>query len=528
MKKMSKILGLMIFIFFLLITGCDSEHLGDKYQFTINYETKGIGEISSEKFDINTEVTLPLPSQDDYIFIGWYKDSAFTDGPYTKYKGENNASITFYAKWQTVEEYELIRKTLLVSEIYDLIKSIPENLHLSDQETIKEAREKYDSLDEEFQERIINYDKLVQAELRFENYLYKIEKAARKFDDKVDELPRVVSHLNVELLNEISEIYQGLTSDERSIVKKYTYYKNAVDKIKELENDKNHITYVLGDYVYESKHDLYVAFFTEYYYFILDNYGDEVFKNNKINTLDDFLKLGLDYDAGRGQMRALGDNFGWYFLEKDLNGALEDQTKDKFLGYCYKNNKFIEFINAYTTFFSYWRIDEGYAKKTNYGADMFAESWAPVVDLCKYFYFSASTSYVKSDRVLDYFNNPTGVAFGDFDEEIKVGMTLPTPTLRGYRFVGWYDNKDFNGEAITTIQSTNEKVVLYAKWEEDLYQQSVDAAALVDVYINNLLTNVADASSENIYIASSMYERLSSFAKPYVKYYNDLKRLLAE
>ena len=32
--------------------------------------------------------------------------------------------------------------------------------------------------------------------------------------------------------NEISKIYQGLTSDERSIVKKYTYYKNAVDKIK--------------------------------------------------------------------------------------------------------------------------------------------------------------------------------------------------------------------------------------------------------------------------------------------------------
>ena len=45
-------------------------------------------------------------------------------------------------------------------------------------------------------------------------------------------------------------------------------------------------------------------------------------------------------------------------------------------------------------------------------------------------------------------------------------ITLPTPTRDYYTFSGWYDNKDFNGDPITSIDptATHANVTLYAKW----------------------------------------------------------------
>ena len=41
---------------------------------------------------------------------------------------------------------------------------------------------------------------------------------------------------------------------------------------------------------------------------------------------------------------------------------------------------------------------------------------------------------------------------------------LPIPTREGYVFAGWYNNAEFTGEAITTVDATT-KGTLYAKWE---------------------------------------------------------------
>jgi len=48
-------------------------------------------------------------------------------------------------------------------------------------------------------------------------------------------------------------------------------------------------------------------------------------------------------------------------------------------------------------------------------------------------------------------------------------ITLEPATRSGYRFLGWYDNDDFNGNPITTIYaSETEEKTLYAKWDIDL------------------------------------------------------------
>ena len=41
-------------------------------------------------------------------------------------------------------------------------------------------------------------------------------------------------------------------------------------------------------------------------------------------------------------------------------------------------------------------------------------------------------------------------------------VTLPTATKDGYEFIGWYDNAEFNGDAITTV---NKNATVYAKFE---------------------------------------------------------------
>ena len=46
-------------------------------------------------------------------------------------------------------------------------------------------------------------------------------------------------------------------------------------------------------------------------------------------------------------------------------------------------------------------------------------------------------------------------------------VTLPTPTREGYNFGGWYDNKDFTGNAITAITATTTgNQEFWAKWTE--------------------------------------------------------------
>ncbi|MCF0114407.1 MAG: InlB B-repeat-containing protein, partial [Erysipelotrichaceae bacterium] len=45
-------------------------------------------------------------------------------------------------------------------------------------------------------------------------------------------------------------------------------------------------------------------------------------------------------------------------------------------------------------------------------------------------------------------------------------LELPTPTKDGYKFMGWYDNAQFSGAAMTTLPATyTEAVQLYALWQ---------------------------------------------------------------
>ena len=69
-----------------------------------------------------------------------------------------------------------------------------------------------------------------------------------------------------------------------------------------------------------------------------------------------------------------------------------------------------------------------------------------------------SVSYVKDGGTISDESSFTSYAYG-------TGLLLPTPTKQNYDFLGWYDNSDLAGTAITTISATDSgNKTYYAKW----------------------------------------------------------------
>jgi uncharacterized repeat protein (TIGR02543 family) len=207
-------------------------------------------------------------------------------------------------------------------------------------------------------------------------------------------------------------------------------------------------------------------------------------------------------------------------IKKDINGILENQKIDSFFGFCYKNNIYTDLLPFFINFFAYWRIDERYANTSNYGADIFAEGWAPVVDIAKFFYYDEETSYVKTERMIDCLTNTATVAYG------MEGMLPTNLKLRGYIFEGWYDNPNFEGNKVTNVSLNGNKVYLYAKWSVDVNQQEEDFKNLVDIYIYNLTTKKAVVNSTTVGYVKDMYNKLTKQSQNSLKYLEDYKKLV--
>ena len=238
--------------------------------------------------------------------------------------------------------------------------------------------------------------------------------------------------------------------------------------------DTFEINYELGYDAYNTKDDLYKAFYSDYYYFLIANTDCDMSSYN-INNVDEFLSFCKDWTANGGnEMAGIGNAFGKYYLAVDKGGTFETQPTTHFIGYCYQNNKYLDLLEFLEVFFAYWRTDEGYSKSDPYGNDFFASSWASFVDTCKYFYFTSATlttkykwfTIEKSPRVhyaLDHTPNVLGSALGTTYAKGTI-VTLPNVTRLGYSFLGWFD-KDGN-----KVEKVSTDATVYAKFERLIYQ----------------------------------------------------------
>lgn len=251
-----------------------------------------------------------------------------------------------------------------------------------------------------------------------------------------------------------------ITYIEKGSFENKTYFAKWKQNIK--------INYVSNvEVTYNSKQDLFNAFFTEYYNFLINNNKQELLTNSGINTLEDFLNVALDYNYDNGQMRGLANIISSTYLDIEVGGQIQDQSTDTFIGYCYHNNKFREFIDFIMKFFSWWREDEGYTTPTNNGSDFFASAWASLVDTQKFFYYDHTTSYVKTKRVIDCFKYIPGVTPYFHLTRYYMGEDLSNYNVMyvGYQFEGFYIDKDYQTDANTYLNSCNEQeVTVYIKF----------------------------------------------------------------
>lgn len=436
-----------------------------------------------------------------------------------------------------VPNYSKLEKALEIIRAFDedvknvvaKINLIPSTLTLDDKEQVVAVLALYNDLTEDQKNIVTNYDVLLKAletlVILQEEY-DKVIGAAKKFDAKIAALPSKITYLDKQDIKRILDEYNGLDKEVKENVSLLDKLNNAWKEIEKIENDVDNITYILGENVYSTKDELYESFFSDYYWFIYGYYGEEALTSKGVYDVDDFLTLGRTPGTQSTKYRVLADTFS-YFLTKDVNGIKENQPESTFIGHCIKNNIYEEIIDFFIMFFAYWRIDEGYANQSNYGADFFAEGWAPQVDICKFFNYTENTKEVpKTSRVLDCFKSIEGVASGTLSTSIYEGMTLNTNLIRrGYKFDGWYDNPNFTGDPITEITKTGEKVILYAKWTEKTNIQDSDNASLVDIYIYNLTTSRANLNNTTIALTRKMYNALTDNAKKMVKNYNTLVSL---
>ncbi len=244
------------------------------------------------------------------------------------------------------------------------------------------------------------------------------------------------------------------------------------------------VEYDLGYEQYDTKDDLYEAYFKEFYYF-LGTYTDCHLEGLGIYSVEDFLTACKTWRFNGGnEMAGLGNAFGRYYLDINVGGTFEDQSTNKFVGYCYQNGKFIDLLEHLEVFFAYWRTDEGYTNSTNNGNDFFASAWAALVDTCKFFYFTSETitntyswfTYERSPRVHYMLDNIPGVGTVDLVETSNTTIILPELTRMHHAFLGWFDE---SGNEVETVSSTSK---VTAKWLRYTYKVTFNNGSQKETY----------------------------------------------
>ncbi|MGN1258734.1 MAG: InlB B-repeat-containing protein [Christensenellales bacterium] len=92
--------------------------------------------------------------------------------------------------------------------------------------------------------------------------------------------------------------------------------------------------------------------------------------------------------------------------------------------------------------------------------------------------------------------NPSNFTINDYP------LVLNEPIKQDYTFIGWYDNSEFTGDKITSINDIHRDITLYAKWKYDYLTHTISAEN--DGFIDRMITEVANTpitynSSKNCY-----------------------------
>ena len=192
----------------------------------------------------------------------------------------------------------------------------------------------------------------------------------------------------------------------------------------------------IGVDFWNSKRELFEKFYGAFYQFILEHGGKDDLESHNVKSVEDFYNYA-DWNAeGKDSCYAMGFSFHKYYLTPEEGGKIENQPESTFIGYCYHNNLFTDFLDFLITFFAWWRNDEGCTcfDPYNHADEFFNSSWAALVDTSKLFYLTSETVYHwQSFRVKYALDHIPGVILQHPTKE------NPKFWVAGYEFLGYIE-----------------------------------------------------------------------------------------
>ena len=441
------------------------------------------------EFTKDDEIILPIPTKNNANFIGWYSNSDFSGEMVTKIEKGTTNNVTFYAKWQDIYEVNFIlnegsleignqMKFTEDDEINLPIPSKNNSLFKGWYQTIDFSGDVVTKIEKGTTHNITLYAKWERL------YQLSYDANGGTMPDNYDTSYYLGEGKVLPIPTKNGYLFKGWSESPNHTIRVHftipISYEEDLDLTAVWEKQLYTINYVLGDEVFADKHQLFLAFFTDFYYYIVDYRQRENYLMDRgVNDLETFLSICGSYTGGAAGMGNVGNLLGQFYLRIDVGGNIDDQTADDgFIGYCLENNKYVEFVYFIQDFFYWWRLDEGYTNGPDdpegTGSDFLASAWASVVDTAKFFYYDKDTlpSYFISKGHIPAFYDriPYIVNLGEntfiYTYDWEEGLNLPTSlTMDGYTFVGWFDNENFEGDALEYLPTNiYHNITLYAKF----------------------------------------------------------------
>ena len=141
----------------------------------------------------------------------------------------------------------------------------------------------------------------------------------------------------------------------------------------------------------------------------------------------------------------------------------------------------------------------------------------PVVELTE---AKDYTLYVKWEQIYTITYELDGGTLENPIDKFTIGdlpITLPTPTKEGHNFVGWYLTDDFSGDPVVELTEAK-NVTVYAKWEVHSYDVTFDVegeTTVIQVQYGQTVTKPQDPVKEGyVFLGWYLEDELYDFATP--------------
>ncbi|MFA5670681.1 MAG: InlB B-repeat-containing protein [Balneolaceae bacterium] len=392
------------------------------------------------------EVVLSVPSRSGYLFVGWYDNPELTGTKITKVAEGTVPATKYYAKWEpTVDEFEvtfdskggssvdsqIVLDGRLANEPVDPTKV---GFTFLGWFTDEEATEAFDfstaitaDLDLVAKWELIDTDYNITLNTNGGNSMDPVvvhagEAAVQPADPTREFFTFDKWYLDAELTQEYD--FETLVYSDFTLYAKWT----PVDFTISFEVNG-------GQYIYPNfadKDALKVALLTDFHAFL-----------NSTESLDTFM---------HGEGNTTGFNGTWHSLHiaKLYEGPRPEAINESFFA------SSSDYMQKWLPFFDYM---QSLVKTTNASQNFWNDLYVGQIRIGEYF---KETRYQTTLNLPAVYTHPTKYNI------LSANVALPEVVKEGFIFYGWYDNAEFDGEAMEFIPTgTTGNLTLYARFVEE-------------------------------------------------------------